>query len=374
MNIKEHQTIYRDGEYVAFPNLAHLPDGSVICAFRHALERQKEFGRVTHIDPTARDVFVVSRDGGKTFDSELNVIVDDPDMSDQDPCVNVLTDGRIIVTYFRWALVPVGKGPETWGEDLFKRFGRTLHNRYDCYSDGVCYSISDDNGTTWRQMSVLKPDGFVKGTAVRGNIVEMPDGSLLLPFYGAKHLNELSRVGLMKSDDRGESWYTFSEMGFDPTGEKNYLEPNLYRTESGRLIGLFRTQSDFLIPGVDFEKTYLNLHIAVSEDDGRTFAPVEEIDGLWGSSPFHALRLNSGKVLVTYGYRRQPFGIRAKLCDAELSDLATAEELILRDDAPNGDLGYPHSLQLADGTILVSYYISGDDGIRKIETTILTEN
>jgi len=148
----------------------------------------------------------------------------------------------------------------------------------------------------------------------------------------------------------------------------------LYRTESGRLIGLFRTQSDFLIPGVDFEKTYLNLHIAVSEDDGRTFAPVEEIDGLWGSSPFHALRLNSGKVLVTYGYRRQPFGIRAKLCDAELSDLATAEELILRDDAPNGDLGYPHSLQLADGTILVSYYISGDDGIRKIETTILTEN
>ncbi len=371
MNIVGHETIYRDGDYVAFPNLAHLADGTVMCAFRHAAERQKEFGRVTHVDPTAKDVFILSRDGGQTFDQDLHILADDEGMSNQDPCLTVLSDGRILATYFRWQLVPIGQGAKTWGKDLFERFGRSLHDRYDCFSDGIFYSLSDDNAKTWRAMSLIEPDGFLKGTAARGNIVELPNGSLLLPFYGAKRLNELSRVGLMKSDDRGESWYTYTEMGYHP--DKNLLEPNLFRTESGRLIGLFRTQSDFLRPGVDFEDTYLNMHVAVSEDDGKTFGPLLEIDGLWGSSPFHALRLKSGKVLLTYGYRRKPFGIRAKLCDAELTDLESAPELILRDDAPNGDLGYPHAIQLADGTALVSYYISGQDGIRTIDVTRLLE-
>ncbi len=117
-------------------------------------------------------------------------------------------------------------------------------------------------------------------------------------------------------------------MAFDPTCQKNYLETGLFLTDSGRLLGLFRTQSDFGKPGVDFEQTYLNLHMAASDDGGKTFGPVYEIENLWGSSPFHALRLKSGKVLVTYGWRKEPFGIRARLCNGELSDIAEAEEII----------------------------------------------
>ncbi len=373
MKILEHKTIYRDGEYVAFPNLARLQNGQIICAFRHARERQKEYGRVTHVDPTAKDVFIVSPDGGRSFDPALHVILDD-EMSEQDPCVNVLSDGRIIVTYFRWQLVPLGKGAETWGADAFSRYGRTLHGQYDCYPHGASYSISDDNGQTWRHMPPLHMEGVPSAGGVRGNIVELPDGALLMPFYGALHLDELSRAGLIRSDDRGETWYHYSVMGLDAAREKNYLEPGIYRTESGRLVGLFRTQTDYTKPGVDFDDTYLNLHIAVSGDNGKTFGPVQEIEGLWGSSPFHALRLQSGRVLVTYGYRRAPYGIRARLCNSELTDLAGAEELILRDDGPNGDLGYPNAIQLDNGDILVTYYISGPDGIRTIDVTRLRED
>ena len=217
-------------------------------------------------------------------------------------------------------------------------------------------------------------EGVPSAGGVRGNIVELPDGALLMPFYGALHLDELSRAGLIRSDDRGETWYHYSVMGLDAAREKNYLEPGIYRTESGRLVGLFRTQTDYTKPGVDFDDTYLNLHIAVSGDNGKTFGPVQEIEGLWGSSPFHALRLQSGRVLVTYGYRRAPYGIRARLCNSELTDLAGAEELILRDDGPNGDLGYPNAIQLDNGDILVTYYISGPDGIRTIDVTRLRED
>ncbi len=373
MRITGHKTIYRDGEYVAFPNLAVLSNGTVICAFRHALDRQKEFGRVTHVDPTARNVFIKSTDGGQTFSSDLHVIIDD-EMSDQDPCLTILSDGRIIATYFRWQLVPQGQGPSTWGAEPFEQYGRSLHGLYDCFPVGAGYSISDNNGSTWREMTLPKMDGVPQSGGVRGNCIELENGDLLMPFYGSLNLGELSRSGLMRSQDRGETWHFLSTMAFDATCRKNYLEPNICRTESGRIIGLFRTQSDFRAPGVAFDDTYLNLHIAASDDNGQSFGAVQEISGVWMSNPVHSFKLKSGKVLLTYGYRRPPYGIRARICNSELTDIADAPEMVLRDDASCGDLGYPNAIQLANGDILVAYYITMEDGVRTIDVTYMRED
>lgn len=370
MRLIERKTIYRDGEYVAFPNVAWLDGTTLACFFRHARDRQKEWGSYTHIDPSAKDVYILSRDGGKTFDAGLHTVLDD-DKSDQDPCVTVLRDGRILVSCFRWELVPEGRGPETWGEELYRAYGRTRQGFWDSYNIGFHVNISDDRGRTWRQTPLIMPRGYVPGSAVRGNILELPGGTLLLPFYGCKKAGDLASCGLVRSLDRGETWEFYSEMAQDP--EKNFLEPNLFRTASGRLIGLIRTQTDFKKPGVNFEDTYLNLHIAVSEDEGRTFAPAREIPSVLGSNCFHALQLRSGKVLLHYGYRHRPFGIRARICDGELSDIGEAPEFVVCDDAPNGDLGYSHAVQLKDGSVLLVYYISDPDGIRKIEGALIRE-
>ena len=373
MRIISHETIYRDEQYVAFPNMAKLPDGKIICAFRHAQERQKEYGRVTHVDPTAKIGYIVSEDGGKTFNKEFHTILDS-ERSDQDPCINVLSDGRIIASYFQWDLVPMGQGAATWGEELFAKYGRTLHDKYDCFHIGIAYGISDDNGKTWKHYPILRMEGLPICSGVRGNIIELDNGDLLMPFYGCLNYGEANRVGLMKSTDRGETWSHLSVMAFDEDHEKQFLEPNIFRTQSGRIIGLFRTQSDFFKKDVPFDETYLNMHLAVSDDDGATFHPVQEIENCWTSSPVHALQLKSGKVLLSYGYRKEPYGIRVRLCNSELTDISESEELILRDDAPNGDLGYPHAIQLEDGEIVVSYYISDPDGIRTIAVTRLRED
>ncbi|GHT95108.1 hypothetical protein FACS1894141_3090 [Spirochaetia bacterium] len=364
MQILERKTIYRDGEYVAFPNLAWIDDTTLACFFRHAKERQKEYGTYTHIDPTAKDVFITSSDGGKTFSTKLNVVLDD-DMSEQDPCVTVLKSGRIIVTCFRWQLAGEGKGPETWGKELFARYGRTKAGFYDTFNIGFNVNISDDKGKTWRHLPVILPDGYNLGSAVRGNITELPDGKLLMPFYGTKKIGDLASCGVVASGDQGETWAFLSEAACDP--DKNFLEPNLFRTTSGRIFMLIRTQTDYLKPGVAFDDTYLGLHYAVSDDNGKTFGPVIEVPSIFASSPFHVLQLQSGKTFMCYGHRRKPFGIRGKLCNGELDDLDSAPEIVFCDDAPNGDLGYPHSAQLKDGSILLSYYISGKDGIRIIE-------
>lgn len=371
MKVTDHITIFRNPlVYASFPNMARLKDGTIICAFRHAKDRQLLFGRVTHIDPSAKDVYLLSKDGGKSFQKRTHTIINDK-YSDQDPCVNVLQDGRIIVTYFRWELCAAGRGKKKWGEDQFEAYGRTLWHNYDCFPGGVAFSISDDNGISWTHFPRLHVKGMSETGGIRGNLVELPNGDLLLPFYGSNSISELDRSGLIVSRDRGESWEYLSTMAFDPECKKNYLEPNIYRTASGKIVGLFRTQTNFRLPDVDFESTYLNLHISVSLDDGKTFGPVQEIPNLWGSSPFHALRLSDGRVLLSYGYRREPFGIRARICDPELEHIEDGEELILTEGAPNGDLGYPHAIQLDDGTVLVSYYICDKNGVRQIEAAVL---
>ena len=62
--------------------------------------------------------------------------------------------------------------------------------------------------------------------------------------------------------------------------------------------------------------------------------------GFYGHS-LSAVRLPDNRVLLTYGYRREPCGIRAKILNKECTDFATSDEIILRDDnGPGTDVGY----------------------------------
>jgi hypothetical protein len=373
MRILESKVVYRDGEYVSFLNIAVLKDGTVLCAFRHAPDRVKEYGNIIHLDPEAKDVLIYSHDGGHTFETEYHTILDEEMISNQDPCLTVLSNGRILCTSYRWIFAPAGQGSEVWGEARYKHCGLRFFDKYDAFIGDANCSYSDDNGKTWTLIPRLYVEGAPCGVAVRGNVVELPNGDLLMPAYNKLGLGELSSAHLFRSTDNGESWEDYSIIA-PPHPTKNFLEPNIFRTQSGRLVALLRTQTDYSIPGVRFEDTYQNVHTTVSEDDGKTWSPVTEIPNFWGSNPSHMLQLKSGKVLVTYGYRREPFGIRARLCNAELTDLSEAEEIILRADSATGDLGYTNAIQLDNGDILIIYYMTEADGTRVIASTRLRED
>ena len=100
-----------------------------------------------------------------------------------------------------------------------------------------------------------------------------------------------------------------------------------------------------------------------SPDRGRTWEPVLPTP-VWGF-PQHLLPLGDGRLLMTYGYRRPPFGVWACLSSDCGQTWDLANELIPRRDGGtppgqprkvvDGDLGYPTSVQLADGTIFTVY-------------------
>jgi hypothetical protein len=91
-----------------------------------------------------------------------------------------------------------------------------------------------------------------------------------------------------------------------------------------------------------------------SEDGGHTWTdprPTEII-----GKPPHLTRLSDGRILLTYGYRHEPYGQRACLSEDGGATWEYEREIVLRDDAPSGDLGYPASVECDDGTILTVYY------------------
>jgi hypothetical protein len=91
-----------------------------------------------------------------------------------------------------------------------------------------------------------------------------------------------------------------------------------------------------------------------SQDGGHTWSEPRELPIL--GKPPHLITLRDGRVLVTYGYRHEPFGQRACLSRDGGRTWDYDREIVLLDDAPSGDLGYPASVELDDGSILTVYY------------------
>ena len=100
----------------------------------------------------------------------------------------------------------------------------------------------------------------------------------------------------------------------------------------------------------------------------KSFEPWE--DAGFQGHPHHLLRLPDNRVLLVYGYRHAPMGIRARVLDAECTDYRTAKEIILRDDGGSVDRGYPWATMVSKKRILVVYYFNQNNGPRYIAGTL----
>ena len=90
-------------------------------------------------------------------------------------------------------------------------------------------------------------------------------------------------------------------------------------------------------------------------------------------NPPSMIKLKDGRMAITYGFRSAPYGIRAKLSRDD--GKTWGPEIVLRDDAGTWDLGYPRTVQRADGKIVTVYYFNDKkDEERYIAATIWNPN
>ena len=89
-----------------------------------------------------------------------------------------------------------------------------------------------------------------------------------------------------------------------------------------------------------------------STDGGKTWSVPRSIS-VWGL-PSHLLRLKDDRLLMSYGHRRNPFGNQARISADH--GKTWSEPIIVSGDGSNGDLGYPTTVELPNGTLLTAWY------------------
>jgi hypothetical protein len=190
----------------------------------------------------------------------------------------------------------------------------------------------------------------------RGAMCEGRDGRLYwVVASGSTNAPQHSSTHLLISQDKGHTWRYSCPVAQDPKVQFN--ETALYETPKGDLVAFTRSEG-------------FNDHtvVARSKDRGESFQWQDA--GIQGH-PHHAIRLPDDRVLLVYGYRHKPFGVRARVLDAECTNLSSAEEIVLRDDGGNGDLGYPWATLISKESALVVYYFNKSDGTRFIAGTMI---
>ncbi len=352
--------IYDDEKYFsAFPSIVRRPDGEFLLAFRRAPNRRLMGGEDnTHVHPNSYLVAVRSPDGEKwSCDPEL-IHAHDIGGS-QDPCLLQLRDGTLVCASYAWSFVL----PET--------VSNLQPPVFEC-KPGVVFCggyllRSVDGGVNWQgplypptvaTESYRDPYGKIVPAYNRGAMIEGRDGRVFW-VCAANESAEPRRAAthLMISEDKGETWSYSCPVATD--AKASFSETSLHETPNGDLVAFMRTAD------LDDEAC-----IARSTDGGKSFQPWQGM-GFKGH-PLHALRLPDDRVLLVYGYRHEPYGIRCRVLNPECTDFATATEMILREDGGGFDLGYPWAVQLDANRVLVTYYFQIDDGIRHIAGTILT--
>ncbi len=320
------------GQYCAWPSVVRTANGDLLVMFTRTEE---------HLGPDGAILCARSTDDGESWEPPC-VIYDTP-IDDRESGMTILKGGVIVAHLWSTFHTRAGYGALadlSYEQSTLERWSAFVDApgyRAQAKCEGAWSIVSDDNGRTWS-----KP---VRGCdAVHGG-VQLLNGKVLV----ASYRRDSPRIGVYSAVTPEMN---FSRIAFveSPGADSVVLgEPHILQMASGRVIMMMRATAlhyDDTSPRCVLWETY-------SDDNGETWLKPFRTP-LWGFPP-HLLQLSDGRILCSYGYRRPPFGQRACISDDGIT-WELRSEIVLRDDAPNGDLGYPASVELDTGRVLTVYY------------------
>lgn len=315
--------------YFGWPSAAILGDGRVVVGCS-GLRRH-------HVDPFGKTVLCV----GTPKDGFGECIVGhDSPLDDRDAGVVALGWNSLLVTWFTL-------DTRIFRDDLMKYSPAEFE-----VMDAAMRAFPEDAKKYVGSWTMRSDDGGATFTSPARCPVSSPHGPVVMRDGRLIYLGKLFPEGMDRpfgivscAESRdGLHWDVLGEVPL-PENVTNgqFHEPHVIELNDGALLCLIRYH---------YPNGGLGIYKSVSRDGGRTWSTPEDMD-IHGSPP-HLLRHSSGAIVLTYGWRHAPYGQRARI---SRDDGATwSDEIILRDDGPDGDLGYPCSVELPNGDILTVYY------------------
>lgn len=225
------------------------------------------------------------------------------------------------------------------------------------------FYVSSDRCHTWQGPYRL-PMFDLPGISARTDAVVLGPKQMLVFLTAVKPNGLEGRVFCARTDDAGASFQFVSWVTPEPAGFT--IMPSTVHLPSGRWVCAVRCAAP------KGESTSLGgwIDLYASDDLGVSWRFMHTVThtGTFGNPPA-MLWLRDGRLCMAYGFRNPPFGMRARF---SADDGATwSEEVILRDDGGDADLGYPRMVQRSDGRLVTVYYfVDSESKDRHIAATI----
>ena len=222
------------------------------------------------------------------------------------------------------------------------------------------FYYSYDRGKTWRGPFHLPTFG-TKGILARTDYIVDGPRTMTMFVSAALDTGKEGNVLCLRTTDGGITWNKVGVVSMP--GNKGFsIMPASLRLSASTLVSAIRRK----------EGNENFIEFARSDDNGINWKTVSRITpqntGNSGN-PASMVRLKDGRICAIYGHRAVPYSIRARITEDE--GVTWGDELILRQDGGDRDLGYTRTIVRPDGKLVTAYYFNdSSDTERYIAATI----
>lgn len=208
------------------------------------------------------------------------------------------------------------------------------------------FYYSYDRGKTW-EGPFRVPDMGTAGVGARTDYIVngKHDCHVFLTAAKPGDLRE-GRPFCARTTDGGRTWEFQGWIGPEPAGYA--IMPASVRLSPTDILSIIRRREQ---P----EDRPAWTEAWLSNDNGKTWTFLNKpSEDLGTGNPAALIKLKDGRLCYTYGVRKDPFRIGAKLSSD--GGRTWSEEIVLRDNLGGTDLGYSRTIQRPDGIVVTTYY------------------
>jgi hypothetical protein len=295
----------------------------------------KDLGDRHHIDREKPELHMLARslDGGRTW------TIEDPGARGE-----LLTEGGFLHGVPRPDVaIPQMREPEGGINFTHPDFAMTLRTN-DTGAGVSRFFYSYDRGHSWEGPFRL-PSFGAPGIAARTDYIVNGKHDCMIFLTAAKANGKEGRLLAARTTDGGKTWKRVSWIGPEPEGFE--IMPASVRL----------SETDILVTARNREGPRRWISAYLSRDNGQTWErladPVEDA-GI--GNPPAMIRLRDGRICLVYGFRGEPYSIRARL--SRDGGRSWSSDYMLREDGASRDVGYPRLVQRPDGKVVVVYYFT----------------
>lgn len=204
------------------------------------------------------------------------------------------------------------------------------------------FYVSRDRARSWTGPHPLGTFGQ-RAVAARTDLVPLGPRAALFQLTTGKADGSEGRIRSVWTGDGGRTFEPRGWVGDEPEGWA--IMPSSLRSADGTILCARRCSGG----GVHWIDLY------ASADQGQTWRPVATPvpDAGAGGNPPALVGLADGRLVLVYGSRAEPYGLRAMISRDRGS---TWSGTVITDDTAVRDLGYPRAAVLDDGSVLAVFY------------------